>query len=173
MTILVTGVAGFIGMHVAEQLLARGEKVHGIDNLNPYYDPALKRARLERLETSPNFTFQQLDLADRSGMAECFAKQEPDCVVHLAAQAGVRWSIDHPHEYADSNLVGQLNVLEGCRSVDVRHLVCASSSSVYGLNRNWPYREEQSVDHAVSLYAATKKPVSLWPTAMLISINYL
>lgn len=156
MKILVTGVAGFIGMHVAERLLARGDEVIGIDNLNPYYDVDLKRARLARL-TGTGFTFIETDLADREAMAEVFAEHQPQRVVHLGAQAGVRWSIDHPYDYADSNILGLMTVLEGCRHQEVEHLVMASSSSVYGLNRSWPYNVHQSVDHAVSLYAATKK----------------
>ncbi len=156
--ILVTGAAGFIGMHVCERLFARGETaVHGLDNLNDYYDPALKAARLARLTTRPVFTFHRLDLADRAGMAELFAAVKPRLVIHLAAQAGVRWSIDHPHDYADSNLTGFLTILEGCRQTQVKHLVYASSSSVYGLNGELPYSEHAAADHPVSLYAATKR----------------
>ena len=157
MRILVTGAAGFIGYHVAERLLARGDQVVGLDNLNDYYDPALKRARLRRLEGLPGFRFVQLDLADRSGMAELFATERFDRVIHLAAQAGVRYSITHPTAYLDSNLTGFGHVLEGCRAQDIGHLVYASSSSVYGGNTKMPFAETDTVDHPVSLYAATKK----------------
>ena len=157
MRILVTGAAGFIGYHVAERLLARGDQVVGLDNLNDYYDPALKRARLRRLEGLPGFRFVQLDLADRSGMAELFATERFDRVIHLAAQAGVRYSITHPTAYLDSNLTGFGHVLEGCRAQDIAHLVYASSSSVYGGNTKMPFAETDVVDHPVSLYAATKK----------------
>jgi UDP-glucuronate 4-epimerase len=157
MQILVTGAAGFIGMHVAELLLARGDAVVGLDNLNDYYDPSLKRARLARLTPHANFRFVQMDVADRDGMAALFADQRFDCVVHLAAQAGVRYSIDHPHVYVDSNVVGFMNVLEGCRHSGAGHLVYASSSSVYGANTQLPFSESHNVDHPVSLYAATKK----------------
>ena len=157
MNVLVTGAAGFIGMHVSERLLARGDAVVGLDNLNDYYDPALKRARLARLAPHAAFRFVEMDVADRPGMAALFAGQRFDCVVHLAAQAGVRYSIDHPHVYIDSNIVGFTNVLEGCRHSGVGHLVYASSSSVYGSNTQMPFSESHSVDHPVSLYAATKK----------------
>ena len=157
MRILVTGAAGFIGSHVAERLLARGDQVVGLDNLNDYYDPALKRARLRRLEGLPGFRFVQLDLADRAGMAELFATERFDRVIHLAAQAGVRYSITHPTAYLDSNLTGFGHVLEGCRAQDIAHLVYASSSSVYGGNTKMPFAETDVVDHPVSLYAATKK----------------
>lgn len=157
MRILVTGTAGFIGYHVAERLLARGDQVVGLDNLNDYYDPALKRARLRRLEGLPGFRFVQLDLADRAGMAELFATERFDRVIHLAAQAGVRYSITHPTAYLDSNLTGFGHVLEGCRAQDIAHLVYASSSSVYGGNTKMPFAETDVVDHPVSLYAATKK----------------
>ncbi len=157
MRILVTGAAGFIGYHVAERLLARGDQVVGLDNLNDYYDPALKRARLRRLEGLPGFRFVQLDLADRAGMAELFATERFDRVIHLAAQAGVRYSITHPTAYLDSNLTGFGHVLEGCRAQDIAHLVYASSSSVYGGNTKMPFAETDVVDHPVSLYAATKK----------------
>ena len=159
--VLVTGVAGFIGAAVAEALLLRGETVLGIDNLNSYYDPALKRARLDRLGQIPgaaeHFAFAQLDLADGSAQAELFSGQRPRAVVHLAAQAGVRYSIDNPATYIQSNLVGFGHVLEGCRHHGIEHLVYASSSSVYGGNRNLPFSEQQPVNHPVSLYAATKK----------------
>ena len=159
--ILITGAAGFIGAAVAERLLQRGERVLGLDNLNPYYSPALKRARLERLQGMPHaddrFVFVQKDLEDGAAMAELFARERPRVVVHLAAQAGVRYSIENPAAYIQSNLVGFGHVLEGCRHQGVEHLVYASSSSVYGGNRNLPFSEQQPVNHPVSLYAATKK----------------
>ncbi|WP_115719125.1 NAD-dependent epimerase [Gallaecimonas mangrovi] len=154
---LVTGAAGFIGFHVAERLLKAGFDVTGVDNLNDYYDVSLKEARLERLRVYPSFTFHFLDLADRIGMNTLFSEFSFDRVIHLGAQAGVRYSIDNPHTYADANLVGHLNVLEGCRSQQVSHLVYASSSSVYGLNTDIPFKVADSVDHPISLYAATKK----------------
>ena len=157
MHILLTGAAGFIGMHTAQRLLARGDTVTGIDNLNDYYDPALKQARLERLRGLPGFRFERLDLADRAGMEALFARERFDAVVHLAAQAGVRYSITNPHAYLESNLTGFGHVLEGCRAQGVGHLVYASSSSVYGGNTKMPFSEEDAVDHPVSLYAATKK----------------
>ncbi len=157
MKILITGAAGFIGFHVAERLLTQGHAVVGIDNLNDYYEVSLKQARLARIESRPNFRFLKLDLADRAAMAELFAREKFDRVIHLAAQAGVRYSIDNPHAYADATLVGHLNVLEGCRQTGVGHLLYASSSSVYGLNRKTPFSTSDSVDHPVSLYAATKK----------------
>lgn len=157
MKILLTGAAGFIGYHVTERLLAAGHQVTGIDNLNDYYEVSLKQARLARLPPHDQFRFQQLDLADRSGMAELFAQGQFQRVIHLAAQAGVRYSLDNPHAYADANLVGHLNVLEGCRHHGIEHLLYASSSSVYGLNRKTPFSTADSVDHPVSLYAATKK----------------
>lgn len=157
MKFLVTGAAGFIGFHVSERLLAAGHQVIGIDNLNDYYDVNLKYARLNLIENHPNFHFQKLDLADRQGMADLFASEKPQRVIHLAAQAGVRYSLENPHAYADANLVGHLNVLEGCRHHQVEHLLYASSSSVYGLNRKMPFSTDDSVDHPVSLYAATKK----------------
>ena len=156
-TVLVTGAAGFIGMHACERLLARGETVVGIDNLNAYYEVSLKRARLQRLAAYPNFRFVALDVADRTGMAELFEQLRPRVVLHLAAQAGVRYSIDNPHAYADSNLVGFVNVLEGCRAQRVQHLVYASSSSVYGGNAKMPLAESDPIDHPISLYAATKR----------------
>ena len=156
MKFLVTGAAGFIGFHVSERLLQAGHQVVGIDNLNDYYDVNLKQARLDLL-TSDNFTFHKLDLADREGMASLFATEKFDRVIHLAAQAGVRYSLENPHAYAQSNLIGHLNVLEGCRHNKVQHLLYASSSSVYGLNRKMPFSTDDSVDHPVSLYAATKK----------------
>ena len=157
MKILVTGAAGFIGMHVCERLLARGDEVVGIDNLNDYYDVSLKEARLARLTPNAGFHFHKLDIADRSGMAALFAQEKPQRVVHLAAQAGVRYSLKNPHAYVDSNLVGFVNMLEGCRNSRVEHLVYASSSSVYGGNTKLPFSEHDNVDHPVSLYAATKK----------------
>jgi len=159
--ILITGAAGFIGAAVAERLLQRGERVLGLDNLNPYYSPALKRARLQRLQGMPHsddrFVFVQKDLEDGAAMAELFARERPRAVVHLAAQAGVRYSIENPAAYIQSNLVGFGHVLEGCRHQGVEHLVYASSSSVYGGNCNLPFSEQQPVNHPVSLYAATKK----------------
>jgi UDP-glucuronate 4-epimerase len=157
MKVLITGAAGFIGMYVAERLLARGDTVVGIDNLNDYYDVALKQARLARLAPNPGFRFVRLDLADREGMAALFRQERPDAVINLAAQAGVRYSLKNPLAYADSNLLGFVNVLEGCRHNGVRHLLYASSSSVYGGNKKVPFAEDDNVDHPVSLYAATKK----------------
>ena len=157
MHILLTGAAGFIGMHTARRLLARGDAVTGIDNLNSYYDPALKQARLAQLQGLPGFAFERLDVADRAGMETLFARERFDAVVHLAAQAGVRYSITNPHAYLDSNLTGFGHVLEGCRAQGVKHLVYASSSSVYGGNTKMPFEETDPVDHPVSLYAATKK----------------
>ena len=154
---LITGCAGFIGMHCAERLLARGETVVGIDNLNAYYDPALKEARLARLTPHPAFRFERIDLADRAAMADLFARVRPTRVLHLAAQAGVRYSIDQPDDYTDANLLGFGHVLQGCRAAQVQHLVYASSSSVYGGNAKLPYSERDAVDHPVSYYAATKK----------------
>jgi UDP-glucuronate 4-epimerase len=156
-TILVTGAAGFIGFHVARLLLAEGRNVVGLDSLNSYYDPVLKRSRLNVLRDDPRFSFAQIDLADRSSMDQLFAKHRFPAVIHLAAQAGVRHSIDHPHAYADANLEGFLNVLEGCRHHACRHLVYASSSSVYGANTKLPFSVKDNVDRPVSLYAATKK----------------
>ncbi len=158
--ILVTGVAGFIGAAAAERLLARGERVVGLDNLNAYYDPALKRARLERLEAlapAGAFDFHRLDLVDAEAVAALFAAERPSRVLHLAAQAGVRHSIDNPAVYIQSNLVGFGTVLEGCRHAGVEHLLYASSSSIYGGNRHMPFSEQDPVNHPVSLYAATKK----------------
>ena len=155
--ILVTGAAGFIGFHVARQLLAEGRPVVGLDNLNNYYDPALKSARLELLRSDSRFSFVKADLADREAIAALFARHRFAKVVHLAAQAGVRYSIEHPQAYADSNLQGFLNVLEGCRNNGCRHLVYASSSSVYGANTKLPFAVQDRTDHPVSLYAATKK----------------
>jgi UDP-glucuronate 4-epimerase len=157
MKVLVTGAAGFIGLHVAQRLLARGDTVVGIDNLNAYYAPALKAARLELLAGEPGFRFEKLDIADGPALDALFARERFDRVVHLAAQAGVRYSIDNPLAYGEANLAGFLNVLEACRHHPVAHLVYASSSSVYGGNTKMPFSEADSVDHPVSLYAATKK----------------
>ena len=157
MRVLVTGAAGFIGMHVARRLLDAGVEVVGLDDLNAYYDPALKRARLATLEGSPGFSFREASVADRAAMAALFESGRFDRVVHLAAQAGVRHSLQNPHAYVDANLVGFVNVLEGCRHGGVGHLVYASSSSVYGGNVRMPFSEHDPVEHPVSLYAATKK----------------
>ncbi len=157
MKILLTGAAGFIGMTTALRLLARGDEVVGLDNLNDYYDVSLKQNRLNRLLPHPGFRFVKLDVADRAGMADLFVAEKFDRVIHLAAQAGVRYSLQNPHAYIESNIVGFTNVLEGCRHARVQHLVYASSSSVYGGNTKMPFSEHDSVDHPVSLYAATKK----------------
>jgi len=157
MRVLVTGAAGFIGSHLSHALLQTGYRVVGLDNLNDYYDVALKKSRLSKLEGKEGFSFVQMDLADREGMAQLFAEESFDVVANMAAQAGVRYSIDHPHAYADSNLVGFLNVLEGCRQQQIKHLVYASSSSVYGANKDMPFSVNDVVDHPISLYAATKK----------------
>lgn len=157
MKVLVTGAAGFIGFHTARKLIERGDEVVGLDNLNEYYDPTLKRARLSRLQDKPNWRFRKLDLVDRSGMMELFKSERFDRVVHLAAQAGVRYSIENPMAYVESNLVGQTNLLEGCRHNGVEHLVYASTSSVYGANTKMPFSVHQNVDHPLSFYAATKK----------------
>jgi UDP-glucuronate 4-epimerase len=155
--ILVTGAAGFIGMHVAERLLAAGHDVVGIDNLNDYYDVRLKEARLDRLRTHDGFRFEKLDVADAEGVGALFARERFARVIHLAAQAGVRYSLENPQAYVRSNLTGFVNILEGCRHNQVGHLVYASSSSVYGGNTRLPFSEHDNVDHPVSLYAATKK----------------
>ncbi|MDK6379678.1 NAD-dependent epimerase [Citrobacter freundii] len=156
MKYLVTGAAGFIGFHVSKRLLEAGHQVVGIDNLNDYYDVSLKQARLALL-VHPGFQFHKIDLADREGMASLFASEHFERVIHLAAQAGVRYSLENPHAYADSNLTGFVNILEGCRHNKIQHLLYASSSSVYGLNRKMPFSTDDSVDHPISFYAATKK----------------
>jgi len=155
--ILVTGTAGFIGAQLAHRLLERGNEVIGVDNVNDYYDVSLKEARLARLTGYPGFTEVRQDIADRSVMADIFAKHRPERVVHLAAQAGVRYSLENPNAYVDANLVGFMNILEGCRHNDVKHLVFASSSSVYGANEVMPFSVHDNVDHPLSLYAASKK----------------
>ena len=155
--VLVTGAAGFIGYHLCSRLLEDGCEVVGIDNLNDYYDVSLKESRLARLRDRKGFRFIRLDLADRQGMAELFATERFDNVVNLAAQAGVRYSLENPHAYIDSNIVGFVNVLEGCRHNNVKHLVYASSSSVYGANESMPFSVHDNVDHPISLYAASKK----------------
>jgi UDP-glucuronate 4-epimerase len=155
--VLVTGAAGFIGFHVTQRLLAEGRQVIGIDNLNDYYDPRLKQARLEILKKLPGFTFVKLDLADRAAMKALFAQHRFAEVIHLAAQAGVRYSLENPHAYVDANLEGFINVLEGCRHNGCGHLLFASSSSVYGANTKLPFSAKDNVDHPISLYAATKK----------------
>ena len=157
MRILVTGVAGFIGMHVAVRLLADGHEVVGIDNLNNYYDVRLKQARLAHIGSPNQFHFEKLDLCDRAGIHRLFAERQPEIVINLAAQAGVRYSLENPHSYIDSNLVGFTNILEACRHFDIGHLIYASSSSVYGLNSQMPFTEEQIVDQPASFYGATKK----------------
>jgi UDP-glucuronate 4-epimerase len=155
--VLITGCAGFIGMHVAELLLARGDEVVGVDNLSDYYDVNLKKARLARLAKFPGFKHVLLDISDREGIAALFAQEKPARVLNLAAQAGVRYSLVNPHAYIDTNVVGFANILEGCRHNGVEHLVYASSSSVYGGNTRMPFSEHDNIDHPVSLYAATKK----------------
>lgn len=157
MKILITGVAGFIGMHCALRLLDRGDDVVGIDNLNDYYDVQLKSARLARLQSHSKFTFFKIDISDRRAMQNLFAKERPYRVIHLAAQAGVRYSLTNPHAYIDANIQGFMNVIDGCRHQKINHLVYASSSSVYGGNQTMPFSEHQNVDHPLSLYAATKK----------------
>ncbi len=157
MTILLTGAAGFIGFHLCQRLLSRGKTVIGLDNLNNYYDVSLKVERLKRLQEFANFQFVKLDLAERGAIAELFHQERPQKVIHLAAQAGVRYSLENPYAYVDSNLVGFVNILEGCRHTDVEHLVYASSSSVYGGNTRMPFSVHHNVDHPLSLYAATKK----------------
>ncbi|WP_315712783.1 MULTISPECIES: NAD-dependent epimerase [unclassified Bradyrhizobium] len=155
--ILVTGAAGFIGFHLSQRLLAEGRRVIGIDNVNAYYDPKLKEARLEILKAQPGFVFHKLDLVDRAGIKALFAQHRFPVVVHLAAQAGVRYSLENPHAYVDANLEGFINVLEGCRHHGCEHLLFASSSSVYGANTKLPFSVKDNVDHPISLYAASKK----------------
>ncbi|MGK7958190.1 MAG: NAD-dependent epimerase [Crocosphaera sp.] len=155
--ILITGAAGFIGFHLSQKLLKQGYQVIGIDNLNSYYDITLKKNRLEQLKKSKIFQFYQVNIADRNHISQIFTQNQLDYVVHLAAQAGVRYSLENPHAYVDSNLVGFVNILEGCRHQNIKHLVYASSSSVYGKNKKIPFATEDNVDHPVSLYAATKR----------------
>jgi UDP-glucuronate 4-epimerase len=157
MKVLITGAAGFIGMHCALRLLNRGDEVVGVDDLNDYYDVTLKQARLDRLTSYANFDFIRASIEDKTAMDDLFARHRPQRVINLAAQAGVRYSLENPHAYVDANLQGFMNILEGCRHHDVEHLVYASSSSVYGGNTTMPFSESHSVDHPVSLYAATKK----------------
>lgn len=157
MHILVTGCAGFIGFHLSLQLLEQGHTVTGIDNLNDYYDPQIKRDRLSIIQQQAAFQFQQIDLCDKEKLTPLFANNAFDCVVNLAAQAGVRYSLTHPQAYIDANIVGFLNILEACRHHHIKNLVFASSSSVYGANTNYPFSEENNVDHPISLYAASKK----------------
>lgn len=155
--ILLTGTAGFVGFHVTEALLAQGVQILGIDNLTPYYDPALKQARLDRLAPRNGFSFEQLNIADYDALDDAFARFRPDAVIHLAAQAGVRYSLKNPRAYASANLDGFVSVLEACRHHPVQHLIYASSSSVYGANAKVPFSEHDGADHPVSLYAATKR----------------
>ncbi|STX81354.1 protein capI [Legionella busanensis] len=157
MKILLTGCAGFIGMHTALRFLLDGNQIIGVDNLNNYYDVNLKKARLNQLSSSPDFKFYELDISDKQALKQLFATEKPQKVVHLAAQAGVRYSLINPHAYIDANIQGFMNILEGCRYNDVQHLVYASSSSVYGSNTSLPFDESQNIDHPISLYAATKK----------------
>ncbi|WP_263226604.1 NAD-dependent epimerase [Pseudomonas alabamensis] len=157
MKVLITGAAGFIGMHVAAKMLARGDDVYGIDNLNDYYETSLKKDRLALLTTNKNFKFLELDVSDRHAMERLFKEEAFDGVIHLAAQAGVRYSLENPHAYIDSNIIGFMNILEGCRYNNVKHLAYASSSSVYGGNTKLPFSEEDGVDNPISIYAATKK----------------
>jgi len=166
--VLVTGAAGFIGFHVAQRLLQSGHRVVGLDNLNSYYDPRLKAARLDILRNDPRFQFEMLDVADRVAMPALFARYRFPVVIHLAAQAGVRYSLRDPHAYVDANLIGFTNVLEGCRHNGCRHLLFASSSSVYGTNRKLPFSVHDNVDHPISLYAASKK----WPIPIAICTGY-
>ncbi len=157
MHIMITGVAGFIGSTLAMRLLERGDKVYGVDNLNDYYSVDLKKSRLARFSNHANFTFEKLDISDREAVARLFRENKFDAVMNLAAQAGVRYSLQNPHAYVDANLVGFVNLLEGCRHTGVKHFVFASSSSVYGANTRQPFSEHDNVDHPVSLYAASKK----------------
>ena len=157
MKYLITGAAGFIGFHLSKHLLGQGNSIIGVDNLNEYYDVNLKKSRLNELKGDPEFTFHKLDLVDRKGIKKLFSENNVDYVVNLAAQAGIRYSLENPHAYVDSNIVGFLNILEGCRNNDIKHLVFASSSSVYGANTMMPFSVHHNVDHPMSLYAATKK----------------
>ena len=157
MKFLVTGAAGFIGFHTSQYLLSRGDLVVGIDNLNDYYDPVLKEARLLKLKSNNNFSFHKVDIIDKNAIDNIFESESPDYVIHLAAQAGVRYSIENPYAYIDSNVMGFMNILEACRHNPVKHLVFASSSSVYGANTLMPFSVNHNVDHPLSLYAATKK----------------
>lgn len=157
MKVLVTGTAGFIGFFVAQNLLSRGCEVVGVDNVNPYYDVRIKEARLDILKKNPNFKESRIDLADRDAVAKVFAEEKPERVINLAAQAGVRYSFENPYVYIDSNIMGFLNTLEGCRHNDVKHLVFASTASVYGANGKMPWKETDGCNHQMSLYAATKK----------------
>ena len=157
MKILVTGAAGFIGFHTAKQLLERGETIVGLDNFNDYYDVNLKESRASVLDDFDNFRMVRIDLADRSAMEALFANENFEKVIHLAAQAGVRYSIENPHSYIESNIVGTMNILEGCRHHEVEHLTYASSSSVYGANTTMPFSIHQNVDHPLALYGETKK----------------
>ena len=157
MKILVTGAAGFIGMHCAKILLDRGDQVIGVDNLNDYYDVGLKEARLDQLTSQNNFKFYKCGIEDKDAVAAVFSQEKPDRVIHLAAQAGVRYSLTNPHAYIDANVMGFTNILEGCRHNGISHLVYASSSSVYGGNTSMPFSEHDNIDHPISLYAATKK----------------
>ena len=171
MKYLVTGAAGFIGYHLSKRLLGQGKSVTGLDNLNAYYDVNLKKARLRKLEGDSGFTFCKLDLVDREGIEKIFAENKFDYVVNMAAQAGVRYSLTNPHAYIDCNIVGFLNILEGCRHNDIKHLVFASSSSVYGANTRMPFSVHHNVDHPISLYAATKKQMNLWPILIQVYSN--
>ena len=171
MRILITGSAGFIGFHLAKRLLNGGHDVAGMDNLNAYYDVRLKNDRLAILKKHAGFRFHLLDLTDRQGMAVLFKTEKPEVVVNLAAQAGVRYSLENPHAYVDSNLTGFTNILEGCRHNAVKHLVYASSSSVYGANTSMPFSVHHNVDHPISLYAATKKANELMAHLSLIHIS--
>ena len=164
MRILVTGAAGFIGYHLSEKLLARGDTVTGLDNLNDYYDVSLKEARLDQLKDQAGFSFIRADLQDRAAVEALFSQNTFDAVVNLAAQAGVRYSLENPHAYIDSNIVGFTNILECCRHHKIGHLVYASSSSVYGMNSSMPFSVHDNVDHPISLYAASKKANELWLT---------